>query len=162
LKLDPLKQALWQVLTVEALETLPQYETAATKLRQKTVNEILVSIGVISASSAAALAESLGELVKSAQDAWEPTFKSKAQTIPEIDVESGTANFKMDPEDSRVRGLSGLPVEDVTRPVLCTFPAIYQIVDGRDILVAPGKALFSDFYHSAEMELQAKLKTWNS
>ncbi|PWW74841.1 hypothetical protein C7212DRAFT_282533 [Tuber magnatum] len=162
MKLDPLKQALWQVLTIEALEALPQYETAAAKLRQKTVNEILVSIGAMSDSSAATLTESLQKLVKFAQDAWEPTFKSKAQTIPEVDVENGRANFKIDPKDSRLRGSSGLQVESITRPVLCLFPAIYQIVDGRDILVAPGRALFSDLYHSAEMELQAKLKTWNS
>ncbi|KAG0125118.1 hypothetical protein HOY82DRAFT_493351 [Tuber indicum] len=162
LKLDPSKQALWQRLTVEALEALPQHETAAAKLRQKTVNKILASIGAISASPAATLAESLQELVKSAQEAWEPTFKSKAQTIPEVDVENGTANFKMDPEDSRVRGYSVLQVENITRPVLCTFPAIHQIADGHGTLVVPGRALFSDFYHSAEMELQAKLKTWKS
>ncbi|KAG0641341.1 hypothetical protein HOY80DRAFT_1008554 [Tuber brumale] len=162
LKLDPLKQELWQLLTVEALEALPQYEMAAAKLRQKTVNKILASIGAISASPAATLAESIQDLVKSAQEAWEPTFKSKVQTIPEVDVENGTANFKMDPEDSRVRGYSVLQVENVTRPVLCTFPAIYQIVDGRDTLVVPGRALYSDFYHSAQTELQAKLKTWNS
>ncbi|CUS11543.1 unnamed protein product [Tuber aestivum] len=162
MKLDPLKQALWQVLTVEALEALPQYEAAAAKLRQKTVNEILVSIGAMSDSPVASLAESLHGLVKFAQDAWEPTFKSKAQTIPEVDIENGTANFKMDPKDSRLRGSSGLQGEGITRPVLCLFPAIYQIADGRDILIAPGRALFSDLYHSAETELQAKLKPWNS
>ncbi|RPB00002.1 hypothetical protein L873DRAFT_1843230 [Choiromyces venosus 120613-1] len=162
MKVDPLKQALWQVLTVEALEALPQHETASAKIRQKTVNEILVSIGAISASSAAALTESLQDLIKTAQEAWEPTFKSKAQTIPEVDVENGSANFKMDPEDSLVRQQSGFQAGCVARPVLCLFPAIYQMVDGRDVLVAPGRALFSDFYYSTEMELQAKLKTWTS
>jgi len=162
MRLDPLKQALWQSLTVEALEALPQYEMAAAKLRQRTVNEILVSIGAISASPAATLTESLQNLVKSAQEAWEPTFKSKAQTIPEVDIENGTANFKMDSEDSLVKESFGLQVEGITRPVLCLFPAIYQVIDGHNILVTPGRALFSDFYHSAEIELQARLGMWNS
>jgi len=162
MRLDPLKQALWQSLTVEALEALPQYEMAAAKLRQRTVNEILVSIGAISASPAATLTESLQNLVKSAQEAWEPTFKSKAQTISEVDIENGTANFKMDSEDSLVKESFGLQAEGITRPVLCLFPAIYQVIDGHNILVTPGRALFSDFYHSAEIELQARLGMWNS